>query len=104
LGEAPGRCAELSQSVSRLRHEIAEKLDESGTDLSLCSPESETPRSETSETSETKITDLSLCHSSALEFLTNEVGLTQPAAQQIVEYLAMTKLALGVMPTQEEIV
>jgi hypothetical protein len=30
------------------------------------------------------------------------VGLTQPAAQQIVEYLAMTKLALGVMPTQEE--
>jgi len=101
LGEAPGRSAELSQSVSRLRHEIAEKLDESGTDLSLCSPESETPRSETAET---KITDLSLCHSSALEFLTNEVGLTQPAAQQIVEYLAMTKLALGVMPTQQEIV
>src|SRR6185369_11045343 len=29
LGEAPGRSAELSQSVSRLRHEIAEKFDES---------------------------------------------------------------------------
>ena len=98
LGEAPGRSAELSQSVSRLRHEIAEKLDESGTDLSLCSDPTANPKSER------EITDLSLCHSSALDFLTNEVGLTQPAAQQIVEYLAMTKLALGVMPTQEEIV
>jgi ATP-dependent Lhr-like helicase len=98
LGEAPGRSAELSQSVSRLRHEIAEKFDESGTDLSLCSDPTAHPKSET------EITDLSLCHSGALEFLTKEVGLTQPAAQQIVEYLLMTKLALGVMPTQEEIV
>jgi ATP-dependent Lhr-like helicase len=97
LGEAPGRSEELSQSVSRLRHEIAEKL-ESGTDFSLCSHESET------QASEKEITDLSLCHSGALDFLTNEVGLTQAAAQQIIEYLAMTKLALGVMPTQEEIV
>jgi ATP-dependent Lhr-like helicase len=98
LGEAPGRSAELSQSVSRLRHEIAEKLDESGTEWDLCSDPTANPKSEK------EITDLSLCHTGALEFLTNEVGLTQPAAQQIVEYLAMTKLALGVMPTQEEIV
>jgi ATP-dependent Lhr-like helicase len=98
LGEAPGRSEELSQSVSRLRHEIAEKLDESGIDLSLRSAETATPKSET------EITDSTACYSSALEYLTSEVGLTQPAGRQIVEYLAMTKLALGVMPTQEEIV
>ena len=53
LGEAPGRSAELSQSVSRLRHEIAE-VDESGTDLSLCSDPTANPKSEK------EITDLSL--------------------------------------------
>ncbi len=98
LGEAPGRSDELSQSVSRLRHEIAEKLDESGKDLSLSSPESETQESGK------QISDSSLPHTGTLEYLTNEVGLTHAAAQQIIEYLAMTKLALGVMPTQEEIV
>jgi ATP-dependent Lhr-like helicase len=40
----------------------------------------------------------------AIHWLVNEVGLSQPAAQQIVEYLALTKIALGVMPTQENIV
>src|SRR5438128_1265290 len=34
LGEAPGRSEELSQSVSRLRKEIADRLDESGEDFS----------------------------------------------------------------------
>jgi len=37
-------------------------------------------------------------------WLVNDVGLTQSAAEQIVEYLAMTKIALGTMPTQEQIV
>jgi ATP-dependent Lhr-like helicase len=32
------------------------------------------------------------------------VGISEGAAEQIVEYLTMTKLALGVMPTQENIV
>src|SRR3989440_4735561 len=38
LGEAPGRSEELSQSVSRLRKEIADRLDESGADFSLRDP------------------------------------------------------------------
>src|SRR5207253_2531088 len=41
---------------------------------------------------------------SSITWLTNEVGLSHGAAAQIVEYLAMTKLALGVMPTQTDIV
>ena len=84
LGEAPGRSEELSQSVSRLRTEIANRLEENddagegARDLSPRGP--------------------------ALDYLENEVGIIQAAAEQIVEYLAMTKIALGAMPTQEQIV
>src|SRR5205085_2816369 len=79
LGEAPGRTNELSQSVSRLRKEIADRID-----------------SQTNEASDE-------IGASSIEWLTNEVGLSHAAAAQIVEYLAMTKLALGVMPTQTDI-
>ncbi|HEY6045235.1 MAG TPA: hypothetical protein VIU65_01450, partial [Pyrinomonadaceae bacterium] len=80
LGEAPGRSAELSQAVSRLRKEISDRLEENG------SSAGEGVRGP------------------SMKWLTEEVGLTDGAAQQIVEYLALTKLALGVMPTQKEIV
>src|SRR5437879_12228289 len=39
-----------------------------------------------------------------MKWLTNQLGISDAAAQHIVEYLAMTKIALGVMPTQEQIV
>jgi ATP-dependent Lhr-like helicase len=98
LGEAPGRSEELSQAVSRLRREISDRL-ESGTDFSLCLDPKDSSAEETT-------TDLSLCHSRApsIKWLVDVVGISHGAAEQIVEYLAMTKLALGVMPTQEEIV
>jgi ATP-dependent Lhr-like helicase len=98
LGEAPGRSEELSIAVSRLRSEISEKL-ESGTDFSLCS-DSKDPLGQAA------ITDLGLGHARApsISWLVDVVGISQGAAEQIVEYLAMTKLALGVMPTQENIV
>src|SRR5438874_7975158 len=79
LGEAPGRTQELSESVSRLRGEIAQHLDESD-------EATDAPRGP------------------ALDWLEKTVGISQSAAEQIVEYLAMTKIALGVMPTQEQIV
>jgi ATP-dependent Lhr-like helicase len=78
LGEAPGRSGELSQSVSRLREEISRRL-ENGSDRD------EDVRA-------------------AIRWLVDEVGLTYGAAEQIVEYLVTTKLALGVMPTQKDIV
>jgi ATP-dependent helicase Lhr and Lhr-like helicase len=80
LGEAPGRSEELSQAVSRLRAEISERLE--GVDSNA----SEGARAP------------------SIKWLVDVVGLNHGAAEQIVEYLAMTKLALGVMPTQEEIV
>jgi ATP-dependent Lhr-like helicase len=74
LGEAPGRSNELSESVSRLRAAIAERLraDPSG--------------------------------QSTLRWLVDEVGIAAPAAEQLVEYLAAAHAALGCLPTQDTVV
>jgi len=74
LGEAPGRTDELSQSVSRLRAEVAARLP---TD----------PAGETT-----------------LRWLVEKVGIAEPAAEQLVEYLASGHAALGVLPTQDTLV
>src|SRR5438128_2134097 len=80
LGEAPGRSAELSAAVSRLRTEIADRTDASANDAGEGT------------------------RATSLQWLTSEVGLQSGAAEQIVEYLVTTKLALGAMPTQQQIV
>jgi ATP-dependent helicase Lhr and Lhr-like helicase len=74
LGEAPGRTDELSQSVSRLRAEIAARLP---TD-----PESKW----------------------TTRWLVDEVGIAEPAAEQLVEYLASAHAALGMLPTQNTLI
>ena len=77
LGEAPSRTHELSASVSRFRTELTGRF--AGDD----NPEAA---------------------SSALAWLTDEIGLSSPAAEQIVEYLVTARIALGVMPSQETLV
>jgi ATP-dependent Lhr-like helicase len=74
LGEAPGRSDELSESVSRLRTEIAAQLrrDPSG--------------------------------QTALRWLLDELAMMPAAAEQLVEYLAAGHAALGCLPTQDTIV
>jgi len=74
LGEAPGRSRELSQSVSRLRAEVAERLpaDPSGAGVA--------------------------------RWLAQENGLDASAAEQLAEYLAAAHAALGCLPTQDRIV
>ncbi|HEY1783394.1 MAG TPA: DEAD/DEAH box helicase [Roseiarcus sp.] len=74
LGEAPGRTDELSGAVSRLRAEIAARL---AADRS---------------------------GASARRWLVEQVGVVTPAADQLVDHLAASLSALGVMPTQEKIV
>ena len=74
LGEAPGRTDELSRSVSRLRTEIARRL----------------PSDPSGE--------------AAIHWLAEEVGIGQPAARQIAEYLASGHAALGCLPTQDTLV
>ena len=74
LGEAPGRSDALSLSVSRLRQAIAVRLR---TD----------PAGET-----------------AQHWLTGEIGIAAPAAEQLTEYLSGAHAALGCLPTQDTLV
>jgi ATP-dependent Lhr-like helicase len=72
LGEAPGRTAELSQSVSRLRQSIEAALDHGD-----CA--------------------------AAVAALADEAGLGGAAAEQIVDYYAAARAALGALPTLDTI-
>jgi len=78
LGEGPARSDELSLSVSRLRAELAEQLeDESGDGAALAS---------------------------ALRWLIEERGLPEPAAQQLCDYLAAAQRTLGALPTKKRVI
>jgi ATP-dependent Lhr-like helicase len=74
LGEAPGRSDELSAAVARLRAQVAAYLD----------VDREGAR--------------------ALRWLLEEVGIAEPPALQLVEYLNSARAALGCLPTQNTIV
>jgi ATP-dependent Lhr-like helicase len=74
LGEAPGRTDELSEAVSRLRAQIAARLP--------ADPAGD----------------------GTLRWLIEEVGIAEPAAEQLVGYLASGHAALGVLPTQDTLV
>ena len=74
LGEAPGRSDELSASVSRLRAGIASRLRRDATG------------------------------GSAQRWLTHELGVAEPAAEQLLEYLTASFAALECLPTQDTIV
>ena len=76
LGEAPARTAEVSAAVGRLREEL---------DTALPVVDA------------TSITR-------AIETLMQTRGLSRPAAEQIVEYLAAAKAMLGSLPTQDTLV
>jgi ATP-dependent Lhr-like helicase len=74
LGEAPGRSDALSASVSRLRAAIGLRLR----------PD---PTGET-----------------AQHWLTGEIGIAAPAAEQLVEYLSGAQVSLGCLPSQDTLV
>jgi ATP-dependent helicase Lhr and Lhr-like helicase len=74
LGEAPGRTNELSQSVSRLSAEIAARLPSDPAGTGIA------------------------------HWLMEEVGITEPAAEQLADYLASGHAALGVLPTHDTLV
>src|SRR5271170_2345193 len=74
LGEAPARSAELSHSVSRLRYEIAARL-QGGANVERI-----------------------------VEWLVEAMGMAPAAAEQLAEYLAASYAALGCLPTEDTIV
>jgi ATP-dependent Lhr-like helicase len=71
LGEAPGRTAELSAAVSRLRQEIEQRLM-----VAAVAP-----------------------GGAAMAWLLESVGLDEAAAFQLVQYLSAGRAALGCLPT-----
>ena len=83
LGEAPGRSDELSLGVARLRAQVDTLLGDNG--------------SAVREGAANNV-------NRAVAWLTDELNLSEPAARQIVEYLARARAALTVLPTQNTLV
>jgi ATP-dependent helicase Lhr and Lhr-like helicase len=117
LGEAPARTHELSVSVSRLREEVTDRIEVNGLVQSpmsnVQSPGTDHASAETgvsadgeaeAGTSGNRGANAGLNLEPAMKYLTDEVGISQPAAEQIVEYLAGAKVVLGVMPSQDNLV
>lgn len=75
LGEAPGRSNELSVAVSRLIKNISEKISIEENNTAL-----------------------------GIEWVRNNFNLTPEAAEQLVNYLAFTKAALGGLPGSDTII
>ncbi len=104
LGEAPARTHELSVSVSRLRDEIAARIElpsvaasDNGSSIVLSSDS-------VSDELDSSTTRWMLNLNPATDWLIDDVGLSRSAAEQIVEYLAGAKAVLGVMPSQDNLV
>ncbi len=113
LGEAPGRTHELSISVSRLREDVANRIEVRTRDVSgggadeiATATSSEDEKGLNGPPADAGGSDVasSVNLEPAIEYLVSEVGILRAAAEQIVDYLAGAKIALGVMPSQDNLV
>ncbi len=98
FGEAPGRTAELSEAVGRLKEEIKNRLSTS----SITTP-STLENQQADELSENHSEDISW-KKDALNYLENELQLSTSAAHQLTDYLAAGYFAIGAMPSQKTLV
>ena len=90
FGEAPARTAELSESVSRLREEVSKRTGTGPETSKNGDPAHPVSQNDWKQQAET--------------WLTEEVGVPYAAADQIVGYLGASEAALGVMPSQNDLV
>src|SRR5690606_18879362 len=88
----------LSQGVARLREEVAVRLDSV-----VCRSGGSRDRADDAPGSRLPPL-LRQPHPVAMAWLTDDIGLAPEAAQQLVDYIARTRAALGAMPTQSRIV
>ncbi|WP_439886060.1 DEAD/DEAH box helicase [Pseudomonas sp. MBLB4123] len=104
LGEAPGRTDELSASVARLREEVERQLQSCRVkNRAACSTRAPSNHA-VDKPSRAQPGDNSAGLARAITWLTDELGLNESAAAQIVEYLAQARQALGALPTQQRLV
>ncbi|MFN2516726.1 MAG: DEAD/DEAH box helicase [Pyrinomonadaceae bacterium] len=127
LGEAPARTHELSVAVSRLRVEVAERVEVNDPRQGEAVGEDPSATADCTDMASEKAVVSTTCGPGspagqpgwgggsgwvnsglnlelAITYLTEEVGISRAAAEQIVEYLAGAKAVLGVMPSQENLV
>ena len=117
LGEAPGRSNELSESVSRLRAEVAARLDANalsalqggeGGDPLRSNGEGEVGIGERSGIPHLTPTLSAPGGGEGVErsiaWLVDEIGIGEAAARQLVDYLAAAHAALGLLPTLDTLV
>lgn len=108
LGEAPGRTDELSRGVSRLREEVAARLDQFSSRERGFGREPSPAVTEAVPGGKERAAEAAPAghpaHVAAIAWLVDDVGLTPEAAQQLVDYIARTQAALGAQPTQSRIV
>ena len=83
LGEAPGRTAELSQAVSRLRADVEKKLEEAVEQNKSGGPQPEQVLA---------------------DWLKAETGLSDVGSCQLADYFAAIFRTLGVIPSQQKLV
>src|SRR5262245_29675691 len=112
LGEAPGRTIELSDELSALRRELAEKVNESVLEGKVRKAECETRNDEqwdrvyerriSSSNAQSAIRNPQLAEPSA--WLQSETHCCPFAADQALRYVAAQKAAVGRVPTGDEIV
>ncbi len=100
LGEAPSRTIELSEEVSRLRQDIADRLD-SRNDTRV-----ETPRRGVS--TEHRVDAPTLFPgqppSDPIRWVAHECNLPAEAAEQLVRYIRAERDGIGLVPTQQDVV
>jgi ATP-dependent helicase Lhr and Lhr-like helicase len=90
LGEAPGRTVELSDEVSRLRHDIAERLRPADHDGQA---DAQAPGAQAPDV-----------QAAVCRWLETGCGIEHIAAEQVVRYLATGLAELGTLPTMDTIV
>ncbi|MCR9140922.1 MAG: DEAD/DEAH box helicase [bacterium] len=97
FGEAPGRTLELSTAVSELREGVARHLNIANAGTAQNANDLSPTRDETDSGSEHSI-------ARAISWLAGEVSDNPHANRQAVEYVAVQQAALGIVPTQKQIV
>ncbi len=103
FGEAPARSPELSHALSRLRTKLSAGPSPSP---SPAGGEGSPPHQPSSPSPNPSPTggEGSTHTKGTVGWLVEEVGISEAAAQQLVEYLAAGEAALGVMPSAQDIV
>jgi ATP-dependent Lhr-like helicase len=112
LGEAPGRSDELSMGVGRLLAAIDRSLGLSNNRTDRAGQEAVPESAHQAGDDAATEAATEAAHKpmpapnldAAIDMLVDEVGISQAAATQIVDYLARARSALGALPSQDTLV